>query len=210
MGIFEIQYSLHSDNHHIFIQRQMKHITAFLIWFTVIQQVFAGVMRSKISKRYRNEVPLMPTILHSEFAINSDLETKKILLVVDQLERSKLNSFVSSSTVELLTQRLAHLLPLSLLTQIPSFSDETRQIETLFGYVAQMYKNIDVGAIVSSLIHRGFISSEGNNMNRLKISIVLIALFKLKELSMNAQQTKRKNEHEVLDFGPDNIADWAS
>eukprot|EP00597_Dinobryon_sp_UTEXLB2267_P000680 CAMPEP_0170069708 /NCGR_PEP_ID=MMETSP0019_2-20121128/8283_1 /TAXON_ID=98059 /ORGANISM="Dinobryon sp., Strain UTEXLB2267" /LENGTH=164 /DNA_ID=CAMNT_0010277823 /DNA_START=176 /DNA_END=673 /DNA_ORIENTATION=+ len=164
-----------------------------------------------MTKRYRsrNEIPVMSTIQYSEFSVSSDLETKKILLVVDRLEKSKLTSFVSSSTVEMLTQRLAHLLPLSLIAQISSFADETRQIETLFNYVAHMYQNIDIGAIVSTLIHRGFISSEGNNMNRLKISIILIALFKLKELSMNST-TKRKMEQEIIDFGPDNISDWAS
>lgn len=180
------------------------------IFFILMPQAFAGaIIQSKIAKGFRSEIHATP-ILHSG-DVNSDTETKKILLVVDRLEKSKLNRFVSSSTVEMLSQNLAHLLPLSLITQIPSFSDETRPMETLFSYVAQMYKNIDVGIIVSELIHRGFISSEGNNMNRLKISIFLIALFKLKELSMNSsQQAKRKSGQEDLDFGPSNISDWAS
>ena len=133
-----------------------------------------------------------------------DLETMRILRVVDRLEDSRMNSVFSCSNIEKLVKRLSHLLPQSLISQIPTFVEGSANFERLVAYVSLMYQNMDAGLIISTLIQRGFISiDESSYTNQLKLSLILVALFKLKELSSH----QRDKDSEIAPFSIDN---WAS
>eukprot|EP01036_Dinobryon_divergens_P024725 gene24725-33198_t len=135
--------------------------------------------------------------------IKPNMETMRILRVVERLEDSRMNSVFSCSNIEKLVIRLSHLLPKSMISQIPTFIEDSTKFERLATYVSVMYQNMDAALIVSTLIQRGFISiDESSNINQLKLSLILVALYKLKELSH--QQDK---ESEISPFSIDN---WAS
>jgi hypothetical protein len=92
-----------------------------------------------------------------------------------------------------------------MISQIPTFIEDAENFERLATYVSVMYQNMDAALIVSTLIQRGFISiDESSNINQLKLSLILVALYKLKELSSH----QRDKESEIIN--PFSIENWAS
>lgn len=174
-----------------------------LLFFVV---VFYGssIVASTVQAKWVKRMPFDSSFGNPPFRLDS--ETKKVLLVVDRLESLNMNSLFRSSNAEKLAIRLGHLLPVTIITQMPTFLDDKEKFESLLQYVSQIYRNIDVSLIVSTLINRGFISiDENDSLNRLKISIILIALFKLKELSSTSPSFQSEMETSTV-----NIAEWAS
>ena len=145
----------------------------------------------------------------------AEFETSKVLLVVEKLEKLQINKFISNSTVQKLIVGLAHMLPFSLITRFAN--GDSPSLEYLISYVSKIYHNMDVGLIVASLVSRGFVSTSDDTMNRLKISIVLIALFKMKDTVSSMEGTKQLSIEALSDEdyskfypAPSTISSWAS
>ena len=143
----------------------------------------------------------------------AELETGKVLLVVEKLEKLQMNELISKLTVQKLIVGLAHMLPFSLITRFAN--EDAPNLDYMISYVSKIYHNMDVGLIVSSLVSRGFVSTSDDTMNRLKISIVLIALFKMKDMHTVSLLEVNKNapseeEYFKLYSSPSTISSWAS
>ena len=138
----------------------------------------------------------------------SELETNKVLLVVDKLEKLKMNEIISKSTVQKLVLSLAHTLPFSLISRFAN--EDYPSADSLISYVSQIYHNMDVGLIVSSLIERGFVTPDDDTINRLKISIVLIALFKMKDIYTISPIDSNYKSKKMESYPNPMISLWAS
>lgn len=176
-----------------------------LIFTMMIYQFSCSAVNSKLrtlSLKYKVSFTQQNSDITEE--IKPNVETMRILRVVKRLEDSRMNSVFSCSNIEKLVIRLSHLLPQSMISQIPTFIEDSAKFERLATYVSVMYQNMDAALIVSTLIQRGFISiDESSNINQLKLSLILVALYKLKELSSH----QRDKESEISPFSIDN---WAS
>ena len=183
----------------------MRNIV-FLIFTMIIYQFGCNAVYSKLrTSSLKYKVSFTQQNPDITDVIKPNVETMRILRVVKRLEDSRMNSVFSCSNIEKLVIRLSHLLPQSMISQIPTFIEDAENFERLATYVSVMYQNMDAALIVSTLIQRGFISiDESSNINQLKLSLILVALYKLKELSSH----QRDKESEIIN--PFSIENWAS
>lgn len=110
---------------------------------------------------------------------HSDFDTKEILLIIYRLENSQINDFLRFSSAESLTEKFSSVLPFTIKNV---FDEKSNQFESLRRYVSKIYENIDITAVIAALFHRGFVSTNDIEKNTWKLAIVLIILFKLKEM----------------------------